>query len=248
MTNISSVAGLLESFRAASSSPKLIWYGETNERIELSGRVLENWVAKTSNLLVEELDADESTVVAMNLSPHWKSLIWALACWQVGARSAIAEPPAEADIRLSMEADVADKDVAANGVSVLIAPGALDVRWPGELPVGSVDYAASVRSYGDVYLEEPARPDSVLATDGVRSLTFQDLLSAPLAAEDESASGQPENDDGVWLVPAGLPLGTVLAAVVRIWAGGGAVVLVHPGVEVTDRLLAGERITARLAA
>ncbi|NJC21749.1 uncharacterized protein (TIGR03089 family) [Arthrobacter pigmenti] len=248
MTSISSVAELLESFRAASSRPKLIWYGEANERIELSGRVLDNWVAKTSNLLVEELDAGDSTVVAMNLPPHWKSLVWALACWQVGARSAITEPSAEADIRLSMEADVARNDIADNGVLVFIAPGALDVRWPGELPAGSVDYAASVRSYGDVYLEEPALPDSVLATDGVRSLTFEDLASAPLAAEDQIASKEPENDDGVWLIPAALPLHTVLAAVVRIWAGGGAVVLVHPSVEVTDRLLAGERVTARLAA
>ena len=37
--------------------PRLTWYGDGPERIELSGAVLANWVAKTTNLLVEELDA-----------------------------------------------------------------------------------------------------------------------------------------------------------------------------------------------
>ncbi len=33
--------------------PRLTWYGADGERVELSARVLENWVAKTANLLVE---------------------------------------------------------------------------------------------------------------------------------------------------------------------------------------------------
>ena len=32
---------------------------------ELSGRVLENWVAKTANLLVEELDAAPGSTIAL---------------------------------------------------------------------------------------------------------------------------------------------------------------------------------------
>ena len=33
------------------------WYGDDGERVELSGPVLAQWVTKTANLLVEELDA-----------------------------------------------------------------------------------------------------------------------------------------------------------------------------------------------
>ena len=41
-----------------STSPRLTWYGPDSERVEFSGRVLDNWVAKTSNLLQDELDAE----------------------------------------------------------------------------------------------------------------------------------------------------------------------------------------------
>ncbi len=41
-----------------STSPRLTWYGPDAERVELSGRVLDNWVAKTSNLFQDELDAE----------------------------------------------------------------------------------------------------------------------------------------------------------------------------------------------
>ena len=48
---------LMTSLRSGhATSPRLTWYGPDSERVELSGRVLDNWVAKTSNLLQDELD------------------------------------------------------------------------------------------------------------------------------------------------------------------------------------------------
>ena len=51
-------ASLNRFFEALSSvqTPALIWYSDNGERIELSGRVLMNWVNKTANLLIEECD------------------------------------------------------------------------------------------------------------------------------------------------------------------------------------------------
>lgn len=239
-----SVAALLDSLRSASASPRLIWYGEANERVELSGRVLDNWIAKTSNLLLEELDAGPHTVVALDMPPHWKTLVWALACWQVGAVTALdPATAAPSAIRLRMEpgADPGDRD-SHGPVVVLVAPGALDMRWPGDLPAGAVDYAAEVRSFGDVYAEQPADPHAPLIADAAGQWTFDDLAGSPLAAE-----GGGNDDAGVWLIPGSLPLRTVLGAAVRIWSHGGSVVLVHPNVEVTQRLAEGERVTARLA-
>ncbi|WP_323960827.1 TIGR03089 family protein [Arthrobacter sp. JZ12] len=273
MTSSQSVEELLESFRQASGSPRLIWYGPNHERVELSGRVLENWVAKTSNLLVEELDGTADTVVHLDMPPHWKSLVWALACWQVGALTRVpddvdtatsgsgAEPAAgigaetrsRADIVVSMDAaDTASPAQAAsalgNPLQVLVAPGALDMRWPGPLPDGAVDYAALVRSYGDVYLDPVADGAAPLMAAGGRNHTFQELAATPLDADPAGTDARKEPPlPGVWLVPAGLPLRTVLSAAVRIWAGGSAVVLVHPDVEITERLVDGERVTARLA-
>lgn len=232
-----SIAGLLDSFRSATGAPRLIWYGPGHERVELSGRVLENWVAKTSNMLVEELDATADTAVAVDMPPHWKTLVWALACWQVGAVT-VLDGEAPADVRLAMQAADDVVEPKRNGeVLVLVAPGALDMRWSGPLPDEAVDYAATVRSFGDVYLDEPAAEGvELLRADGA-SYTFTDLMGE-----------EGEHAPGIWLVPASLPLLTVLTAAVRIWANDGTVVLVHPSVEVTDRLLEGERVTGRLAA
>lgn len=237
MAESKSIAGLLDSFRAATGAPRLIWYGPGSERVELSGRVLENWVAKTSNLLVEELDAEAGTVVAMDMPPHWKTLVWALAGWQVGAVT-LLDSDAPADIRVTMEAGTEGSEPAnRDELLVLVAPGALDLRWSGPVPSDAVDYAATVRSFGDVYLEAPADSGAELLRAGGESHTFSDLTLEDIGST-----------EGIWLVPASLPLLTVLTAAVRIWATNGTVVLVHPSVEVTDRLVQGERITARLAA
>src|SRR5919106_4749197 len=76
---------LMTSLRSGNSTaPRLTWYGPDAERVELSGKVLDNWVAKTSNLLQDELDAGPGMRLALDLPAHWKSLIWALASWQLG--------------------------------------------------------------------------------------------------------------------------------------------------------------------
>jgi uncharacterized protein (TIGR03089 family) len=204
--------------------------------VELSGRVLENWIAKTSNMLVEELDAAAGTVIAVDMPPHWKTLVWALAGWQVGAVT-VLDGEGAADLRLTMEAPLNEPRAGERDeLLVLVAPGALEMRWPGNLPAGAVDYAATVRAFGDVYLDEAADEGAGLVRAGGAGYTFTELLDR---------AG--EHAQGIWLVPASLPLLTVLTAAVRIWAGGGTVVLVHPGVEVTERLVKGERVTGRLA-
>lgn len=247
MAPVQSVSELLESFRSASGAPRLIWYGPGHERVELSGRVLENWVAKTSNMLIEELDASAGSTVAVDMPPHWKTFVWALASWQVGAVTAL-DDNAAVDVRLTMEAAPETSPAGtADELLVLVAPGALAMRWAGTLPSGAVDYAATVRAFGDVYLEGPADSQAELMRAGDTSYTFSDVMnSADMAQADKGQAD--ESNPGIWLVPASLPLLTSLRAAVRIWAGGGTVVLVHPAVEVTDRLLQGERVTARLTA
>jgi uncharacterized protein (TIGR03089 family) len=78
-----------------STSPRLTWYGPDAERVELSGRVLDNWVAKTSNLLQDELDAEPGMRLRLDLPAHWKSMILALAAWQLGME--VVLDSAEAD-------------------------------------------------------------------------------------------------------------------------------------------------------
>lgn len=82
----STVPQLLQALRTLNpTAPRLTWYGPDSERVELSGRVLDNWVAKTANFLVDGLDAEPGTVVAVDVPVHWRSLVWLLATWAVGA-------------------------------------------------------------------------------------------------------------------------------------------------------------------
>ncbi|MEO8749738.1 MAG: TIGR03089 family protein, partial [Allobranchiibius sp.] len=84
MTPADVLAGLLKS---DPTSPRITCYDDaTGERIELSGKVLANWVAKAANLLQDELDAAPGTVVSLRLPPdHWRTYYWAFAAWCVGA-------------------------------------------------------------------------------------------------------------------------------------------------------------------
>lgn len=222
------------------SSPRLIWYGPGGERVELSGRVLENWIAKTSNLLVDELDAGPGMRIGLQLPVHWKFVVWAAACWQVGA-VAVTGPAAEAaDVVVSSSPEA---QAEGDRVLVLVALGALDMRWGGALPDGAVDFAAEVRMHGDVFLEgAPPSAGTVLEADG-GPYSLADLLGHGTQTPDGGAPA-----GGVVLVPAACTPAAALGAVLRSWASSGSVVLVHPEVEVTDRLLSSERVTARLDA
>ncbi|WP_427004315.1 TIGR03089 family protein [Pseudarthrobacter sp. H2] len=215
-----------------STSPRLTWYGPDAERVELSGRVLDNWVAKTSNLLQDELDAEPGTRLRLDLPAHWKSVILALAAWQLGMEVVFDDAAAE----LLATADPGPGTAEGGFDAVLaVALPALAMRWQGELPSGAVDYAAEVRSHGDVFMPhvdpEAARRAVLTAAGAVH--THGELLDGFAAVHD----GAPR-----LLVPAGHGLESALAQALGAWKSGGSVVLVHPDVDVTEKLLADERV------
>lgn len=243
------------------SSPRLVWHGHEG-RIELSGRVVDNWVAKSANLLVDELDAERGTTVALDLPVHWKSLVLALACWQVGctvvlpgvsAHGTTDGPPEGvregADIVLTSRAVPA---LEPPRLLVCVALGSLAPAWNGPLPRGALDYAAEVRSHGDVYSGQGDDPgDARLVRAGDGGPTEEDLaaLVASLrdgpASRDTAARAASGADTPTLLLEPGTDLLHALAAALGVWERDGAIVLVEEGVPVTDRLLAGERVTER---
>ena len=215
-----------------STSPRLTWYGPDAERVELSGRVLDNWVAKTSNLLQDELDAEPGTRLRLDLPAHWKSAILALAAWQLGME--VVFDDAGADLLATADPAAGAAQGAFDAVLAVALP-ALAMRWAGELPTGVVDYAAEVRSHGDVFMphvDPEASRRAVLAASGTEH-THGELLDGFAAT----------HDDGVrLLVPAGDGLESALAQSLGAWSSDGSVVLVHPDVVVTEKLLSDERV------
>ncbi|MGA8788162.1 MAG: TIGR03089 family protein [Paenarthrobacter sp.] len=224
-------ANLMTALRSGhSTSPRLTWYGPDSERVELSGRVLDNWVAKTSNLLQDELDAEPGMTIRLDLPAHWKSFVWALAAWQLGME--VVFDRTSADLLVTDSPD--DGDGSGFDAVVAVPLAALAMRWPGELPSGVVDYAAEVRSHGDVFMAHHEPAADLPAVRGAAELTHGALI-------EEFAAG---HEPGVrLLVRATDGLEKCLASSLGAWHGDGSVVLVHPDLEVTEHLLENERVS-----
>ena len=155
---VQDIDGLMRLLRESEPGrPRLTWYGTDGERVELSGRVLDNWVAKTANLLVEELDVEPGSTVVLHLPLHWRTATWLLAVWSVGAQAVV---PAAADELDGRDGRVVVSDrphlvgglVAAGGQLVVQPLPALSRGWEGQLPAGALDATTQVRGQGDVFV------------------------------------------------------------------------------------------------
>ena len=147
--------------------PRVTWYGEDGERVELSGAVLHNWINKTVNLLVEEFDAAPGTRVLLDLPPHWRAIVWGLAAWRTGATLVVLpdapasgavgpeDQPAEPallDLARDVDVVVTSRPAAWTGprAPVVAVPlPALARRFDGDLPAGAIDAGSAVMTYGD---------------------------------------------------------------------------------------------------
>ena len=151
------------------ASPLLTYYDEqTGERIELSGTTTANWVAKTSNLLVDDLDAGPGTRIRIGLPTHWQSFVWLLSAWNVGA--VITDHDAE--IGVSGPDLVADEEVR---LAASLRPLGGPFVTP---PPGFLDLAAEVPGHGDHFeaFDPPTTDGLALDLEGLR-LTHGDLAA-----------------------------------------------------------------------
>lgn len=164
---------------AQRQSPALLWYSVPGERIELSGRVFDNWVAKTANFLVDECELEPGSLLALPERLHWRSLVLAVAGLRVGATLAWGQQEG-ADVRAAF--DTAELEGAAEEYLLAVASEPLAPRFMGQLPAGTIDYAAEVRSHPDVYMGW-AEPDSEgLAWEGTSNTQLMERLAHQASA------------------------------------------------------------------
>jgi len=215
---------LADLLRADATRPRVTFYDDApgptrGERIELSARVLANWVAKAGNALQEEYDAAPGTLVRLDLPAlHWRTAYWALAVWSVGATVSLVEGTADLTV-------TDDPQAGADGVVVTLA--ALARSHPEPLPAGVMDEARELATYGDqlVAWAEPRGEDPALVThDG--TLHYASLVPR---------TGWPT---GARVRVAG-PASVALPAMLGSWAVDGSVLLLRG----TERDLATERLT-----
>lgn len=215
------VPRLLAALRASDPGrPRLTWYGPDGERVELSARVLDTWVAKTANLLADELDVAPGDRVRLDLPPHWRTVVLALAFSAAGAEPA-PDAARGTDDGNHVVVAVAGTPAAARA-RLVVALEAL-ARTAGEVPRGAVDYNATVGTQPDDLLDDSAAlplPAGPVPSPGARVLLRADALTSH----------------------------GLLSAVVPAWRADGSVVLVGaggPDGPALDALVAQERVTAQ---
>lgn len=200
--------------RERGASPLLTCYDlDRDERVELSGVSVANWVDKTSNLLVDELDVQPGDTVDLALAEtrpgHWVTLVWLLACWQVGATATVGRSAAAVAV-LGPEQPL-DGHRADTVLICSLHP--LGLPLPAPPAGGALDYALEVRSQPDQHLAAPQSGLTLAWRDPQRQLTQADLVEVGASA-------------GRRLVRPGEPWATARAAVVEPLLGGGSSVLV----------------------
>jgi uncharacterized protein (TIGR03089 family) len=142
------------------TTPLLTWYDDaTGDRTELSGATLDNWVAKTANLLVDGLGLGLADSAAVLLPPHWQTAAILLGCASAGLAVEMDGPPQAVDALFTRPDRVAE--AAAWPAPDRFVTGLLPFALPlPELPPGFVDYVTAVRNHGDHFQGEPLAPDT----------------------------------------------------------------------------------------
>lgn len=137
----------------ADPRPRLTWYGVPDERVELTGRVLVTWVAKTAHLLADEAEVGPGLRLRVELGADWRAPVFVLAAWYLGA--GVVEPGSSADVAV-VPAGAPTPPGPTLTVVVPLSP------LPGEggpSPAGAVDYG-----------EVAAFPDDLPAPRGGHAL------------------------------------------------------------------------------
>ncbi|UNS97370.1 TIGR03089 family protein [Streptomyces tubbatahanensis] len=135
------------------SRPLVTFYDDaTGERVELSVETFANWVAKTANLLQDELSAEPGDRLALLLPAHWQTAVWLLACSSVGVVADLgtgAESAARADVAVCGP-DTLEEGRACSGERIALSLRPMGGRFP-EPPEGFLDYAVEVPGQGDQF-------------------------------------------------------------------------------------------------
>jgi uncharacterized protein (TIGR03089 family) len=202
-----------------SARPRLTWYDDepgptAGERVELSARVLANWVSKAANLLQDDAAAGPGTTVGLDLPAHWRSLYWALATWSVGATVVVGDAASGADVLVT---DSPEAAAGHGGDAVLVSLPALARSHPeAGSAAGAVDEARELSTHGDLFtpMSDPEPGDVALVARGVDTAYGDVVVPDPGWGESPRVAVEGSLD-------------RVLRQALAAWAAGGSVVLLR---------------------
>jgi uncharacterized protein (TIGR03089 family) len=193
------------------AGPLLTYYDDaTGERTELSATSLANWVAKTANLLRDDVGTAPGDRVAVLLPAHWQAAAILLGAWTAAA--VVGTTPAGAAAAFATADRVPDAAAAGEVFALSLAP--LGRGFADGPPPGARDYSVDVLAMGDRWSGRPV-PDAVPALEaGGSTVTAGDLVEIALrrAAElgvvagDRVLSTEPWTSPTSWLDGLLVPL------------------------------------------
>ncbi len=169
--------------------PLLTWYDDAaGVRTELSGATLDNWVAKTANLLVDGAGLGVGDPAAVLLPPHWQTAAMLLGCWTAGVAVHHGPHPAPVDVLFATGPEAAAGWSAAQRYAFGLHPLALPLR---DVPAGWSDYVVEVRAHGDRFVAAEPATGTDPAVVGPARLTHAEVLTRARqrAAEHDIAPG-----------------------------------------------------------
>lgn len=216
------VARLAERLEVSGADPLLTWYHD-RARVELSGRTVGSWLAKTVHLMAEEGIGAGDLVYLPVLADrplHWVSCCWLLACWWSGARPSVRpEDAATAAVAVSGP-DASGTDPAVPLVQCSLEPLAGPCR---QAVPGAIDFTEALAMPDEMPAPTPAPAAGIWLCDQV-PLTGQQLA-------EQSRIDEAVMVDAEGLVSAGASLRTPAARIAELLAGcllgAGSLVLVE---------------------
>ncbi|NKZ08371.1 TIGR03089 family protein [Actinomadura latina] len=237
------------------STPLVTFYDDAaGERVELSARTFDNWVAKTANFLVDGLGAEPGTRVVLVLPPHWQTAVWLMACWSAGL---VAEPVAPEAVRgrgaepagasgpyiLAAAQEVLDDVVDDAEAEEIVGLSLHALGGPlADCPPGVTDYADEVRTYGDRF--DPGA--EVTPETPALSVTNATLSGGELVAAAREAAAKWELDARDRLL-VDMPFATLDGLLIALLAplASGASVIIQRNFDkaALDRRLTVEHVT-----
>lgn len=197
--------------------PRLTLYGPQGEYSDISSTVFRQWVAKTGNYMVEELQLEPGDELALRLPHHWLSVVITTAAAAVGLTTTDTPDSTAAVFSTSAIVPQPDGDVSA----VNLAPLARsmpdqDVWWDS-------DFIHDVRASADAPLYEGSTPAVSLADAPERVLFL---------ANDEDHTVPTTRDNLTQLCDI-------------VWQGHSVVLVTDPKADL-DRICAQEHVTRRM--
>jgi uncharacterized protein (TIGR03089 family) len=213
-------------------SPLLTYYDDSiGMRIELSATTLDNWAAKTANMLVDGLGLGVGDRVGVWLPPHWLHAAIVLGSWAAGME--VAQGACEVAF---VGTELATAALALHAADTYVVGMDSLTGMSADVPAGTEDFVGEVRAYGDRFVPvSPVGPTTMAAAGQTHAELYE-------AAGDRAAALDLRKGDRV-LIHADdrTPVTEWLLAPLLV---SGSIVLVRNGdEEFTERIEAEERIT-----